>query len=81
MSEPIDIVELKKVLHEVFDGNVIVDKETHSDHHEWIKSQIRKEKRRQEMWVKIKTQVIGWGIIAIAGSIGAWVIRHVKMDM
>ena len=32
-----------------------------------------KEQRKAEMWETIKTQVFGWGIVAIMGSIGAWV--------
>lgn len=39
---------------------------------------VRREAREAERWEKIKTQVLGWGIIAIVGWIGALVLKALE---
>jgi len=43
-------------------------REQHAFLHEWIE-EIKRKRERHE---KIKTQVIGWGLIALLGAIGSW---------
>lgn len=47
---------------------------SHHKHHDYIQMCIERERRRREMWEKVKTQVLGWGIIAMIGFLGkiAW---------
>lgn len=37
----------------------------HQEHHDFIKSLIEKEKRKQELWEKIQENVGSWAMIAI----------------
>ena len=37
------------------------------------------EKRNAEMWNSVKAQILGWGIIAIVGYIGALLISHFEV--
>lgn len=54
-----------------------LDPKSHKEHHDFIEAMVQKEQRKQEMWQKVKTQVVGWGVIAVIGSIGAYVINHI----
>lgn len=36
-----------------------------------------RERRKSEMWEAIKTQVLGWGIVAIIGTVGTWVASNI----
>ena len=47
------------------------------EEHDFIAMLIRREQIRFDRWEKIKTQVLGWGIIAIAGWIGVIVWDNV----
>lgn len=47
-----------------------VPHEIHQEHHEFIRQWIEKQKRREERFEKIKTQVGGWAVIAFLGGIG-----------
>jgi len=62
--------ELKKALEEVLDARAPVDKETHIKHHEFVDILIEERQKKKERNEKIKTQVIGWGILAILSGIG-----------
>lgn len=39
---------------------------------------VRKDARRAEMWEKVKSQVLGWGIIAIAGWLGLAALKMLE---
>jgi hypothetical protein len=41
-----------------------VSQETHKEHHDFIQQWIDREKRRQELYEKVKAQVVGWGVIS-----------------
>ena len=45
--------------------------ELHMEHHEFIKALIEKERRKQELWEKIKENVGSWALICVLGFI-AW---------
>ena len=72
-----------KEIEEAVEGvmNRVLDKRRgedldHKSHHAFIEEMIRKETRKQEMWEKIKAQVLGWGIVAIVGALGTFLIKH-----
>lgn len=67
-----DIVEEK--LQHIID----IETKTHGKHHEYIQSQIDRNRRDEERWEKVKTQVLGWGVIAIAGWIGKLVLDAIS---
>ena len=79
MSE-ISKEDLKEVLDASLNELKWVDQATHKEHHSFVESLIEKEHRKQERWEKIKTQVLGWGIMVVVGSIGAWVLNHIKFE-
>jgi len=48
----------------------------HKEHHAFVQKMIEREERKQEMWEKIKAQVLGWGVIALVGGIGTAVYNY-----
>lgn len=44
-----------------------LEKHAESDHHKFVEAMMIREQRKQEMWEKIKTQVLAWGAIGVAG--------------
>lgn len=79
--------ELKKLMREVFveeirqvflicqesTGNF---SETHKLEHDFIKAMIEREHHRIAFYRDIEKQVIGWGLIAIIGAVGAWALSQ-----
>jgi hypothetical protein len=53
--------------------------ESHKLEHDFMKALIAREKRREDRNQDILKQVIGWGIIAIVGSFGAWVWSQISL--
>lgn len=47
-----------------------VDSEVHREQHAFIGEWIEEVKRKREMREKIKTQVAGWAVVTMLGSIG-----------
>ena len=68
--------QIAKVINAVLDKRRGEDIE-HKEHHAFVNLMIQREERKKEMWNKVKTQVLGWGIIAIVGSFGAWALSHI----
>lgn len=58
-----------------------IDIESHRPHHEFIARWIERERRRDEMWEKIKVQVGGWAVIAFLGGIGLAAWQFVKAHL
>jgi len=56
--------------------------EIHMEHHQFISEWIVRSRRRAEMFDKIRTQVGGWGVIAVLSGIGyavwEWVRTHLR---
>lgn len=72
-----DFQELRKVL------NNGITPEDHIEQHEFIRALILREKRKQERYEKVKTHVIGWGVITAisSGGYAIWVlIKNFFMD-
>lgn len=63
----------KRALHEVLDERRRTDEETHKEHHDWIREEIERRKRKRDDWEKIKNQIVGWSIIAFLGSVAGTV--------
>lgn len=53
--------------------------ESHKLEHDFMKALIAKEKQKEAFYHDIHKQIIGWGIIAIVGSFGAWVWSQVHI--
>jgi len=62
--------DLKKTLEEVLDARAPVDKETHIKHHDFIDILLEEREKSKALKEKVKTQVIGWGIVAFLSGIG-----------
>lgn len=54
-----------------------VDINVHSEQHRFIEEWIAEVKRKTDRREKIKTQVMGWGIISVLGSIGTGVYHSI----
>lgn len=59
-----------------------IDAEKHHVHHQWIDRQQEKERKREEMWGKVRTHVLGWGavgaIIALVSMIGDKILDWIR---
>lgn len=61
---------LVKALSKVLDDRNRIDSETHRSHHDYVSRLIEHDKRRSEMWNRVRGHVIGWGLITgFTGSI------------
>lgn len=67
--------EIISAVNEALDKRRGEDTEHKSDH-AFLRMLEERERRKDEMWEKVKTQVLGWGIIAVVGGIGAWLLNH-----
>ena len=54
-----------------------IDAEAHKEQHRFIKEWIEEVKIKRERREKIKTQVMGWGIVSVLGSIGTGVYHSI----
>ena len=62
--------EFRELISEALDARAPVDKDTHIKHHEFIDVLLEEHKIKKQRKEKIKTQVIGWSIIAVLSAIG-----------
>lgn len=51
-------------------AKLTVPEQIHAEHHAYISEMVEAAKRKRERVEKIKTQVGGWAVVAILGSIG-----------
>ena len=54
-----------------------IDVEAHKEQHRFIEEWIEEVKIKRERREKIKTQVMGWGIVSVLGSIGTGVYHSI----
>lgn len=54
-----------------------IDAEAHKEQHRFIEEWIEEVKIKRERCEKIKTQVMGWGIVSVLGSIGTGVYHSI----
>lgn len=75
----IDEDELEVILHRVLNERRKLDDETHNTHHEFIKLQMLRWERRQQLWQKFKLSFIGAVAVALVSGlmwIGKAIIDH-----
>jgi len=65
-----DKEDVVAAIHDALESRAKVNNELHTEHHAFIESLIKREERKSQMWQKIKTQVLGWGILGVVGAIG-----------
>lgn len=51
-------------------ASLTVPEDMHREHHEFIREYIEERRIKRERAEKIKTQVMGWGVVTLLGSIG-----------
>lgn len=50
-----------------------LDRDTHAEHHQWLKERIATEKDKAEFWHAIRNKTIPWAIVALLG----WAVSSV----
>lgn len=55
---------LVRTLSKVLDERNRIDSETHRSHHDYVSRLIDRDKKRSEMWHRVKGHVIGWGLVS-----------------
>jgi hypothetical protein len=68
--------ELLDTFNEVLSARSRINNDIHTEHHDFIQILIEREERKKERWEKVKTQVLGWGIIGMIGAMGSAVYHH-----
>jgi hypothetical protein len=58
-----------------------VPHEEHREHHEFISHWIERQRRKEEIFEKVKAQLAGWGVITMLGAIGYTVWEWLKRNM
>jgi len=75
-----DVCALAEAFHARQPANIAV--EQHVEHHAFLESWIAKEKRKQELYEKVKAHVMGWGIVGLIlttiGGLGAAAIEFFR---
>lgn len=73
--------KLKVIIESALEDRSRIDCQEHQHHHEFISEFIEQERMKRERWEQIQRQVLGWGIIAIAGTVGSIVARKFGVDL
>ena len=77
----LDREDLKKTLHEVLVEREGLSIHEHREHHQFLQEWIKASRERRAMWARIRSHVIGWGIVmAVTGLVlitWDWVQSHV----
>lgn len=73
--------EFKQFVAELIAPPGVIDTRQHHDDHEFIEILREREQRAQERWENIKTQLLGWGIVGIAGMIGTWAANKMGIHL
>ncbi len=63
--------DIESAIEEAFDRRMAVDIHLHAKHHQIIDQLIEQRDRRTRFYDGVKRQVVGWGIIAFLGAVGA----------
>ncbi len=73
--------QIALILEEVLEKRAKIDAEIHMEHHEFIRTLIEKEQRKQALWDAVQKQVFGWGAVALIGFLGDYILSHLKGDI
>ncbi len=65
-----EIDQLSDTFIKKLEASRTISDEKHRDHHRWIDYKIAKERKREEMWEKVKANVIGGVIMSLFSGIG-----------
>jgi len=71
--------KLRSIIRDELENRSRIDCEVHDEHHQFISEFIAESRLRQERWEAIKRQVLGWGIIAIVGSLGSLIANKLHI--
>ena len=70
--------EMEKVLHKVLDARSRTYAERHEKHHEFLDMLIAEKRVKIARMEKVKTHVIGWGVVTGIGGMGYAIWAGVK---
>ena len=70
--------EMEKILHKVLDARSRAYEERHDKHHEFIDVLIAEKRAKVARMEKVKTHVIGWGVVTGIGGIGYAIFEGLK---
>jgi len=73
--------KLRHIIRDELASRSRIDCEVHDEHHRFIAEYIEECQARRERWEAIQRQVLGWGIIAVVGSIGAAIARKFGLNI
>jgi hypothetical protein len=75
-----DVVALAEAFHARQPSSLAI--EVHVEHHAFLEQWIAKEKRKQELYEKVKAHVMGWGIVSLIvatiGGLGATALEFFR---
>ena len=73
--------DITEAVNEVLTARRSIDETSHFEHHNYVGALIERERKRTERNEKIKTQVIGWGVVTAIGGIGYAIWEAVKASV
>lgn len=78
MPDSTDIKPLVEAIRNLLDERARLEPEVHAEHHAFVKALMERERRKTELWEKVKTQVLGWGLIAAVGTLGTIIFEWLQ---
>jgi len=73
--------KLRTIICSELESRSRIDIDVHTAHHQFIQKYIEEQQRKRERWEAVKRQVLGWGIIALVGGLGAVVASKFGVDL
>jgi len=73
--------KLRTIIRSELEDRSRVDCKIHEEHHQFIAEYIEAQQMKRERWEAIKRQVLGWGIIAIVGTLGTMIGRKFGVNL
>lgn len=68
--------EVAKAVVTLLDERLGISESEHRDHHNYIRSVLKKMEQDRVFWAGVRKQVVGWGIIALLSGIGVAVADY-----
>jgi hypothetical protein len=76
-----DSKEIAQAVVEALESRRHISQEDHDLQHDYIKMQMNKESRRQEIWEAVKVHLAKYGAVAILTGLGIAVWNYLKIKM
>lgn len=73
--------KFREIVEQALEDRSRIDCQQHLQHHEFLAEFIQEQRIKRERWEAIQRQVLGWGIIAIVGTVGAIVAKKFGVDL